>query len=735
MNRRYRSSEDNLVKDFYIPVLETAIIYKRAVGYFSSTALFEISKGLAGLLKNQGSIMLITSPYLQETDIEAINKGYEDRSKIIEEAIMKNFFEPRTIFQQERFNLLAYLIANKYMDIKVAFMIQDGRMGLYHEKIGIIYDNENNKIAFTGSLNESNSAFSENFESIDIFCSWKDEESANRVEEKEKDFDLLWSDNTKKIQVIEFPAVAKEKLLSYRRPTIDLGIDEKEEINKGKDINIDILTSRDDSKNNHYLLSGKYGPHVPNGVSLYDYQLEAIDRWQQRNFKGIFDMATGTGKTYTGLAAICRLWENIDKRLLVIVVCPYQHLVEQWVEDIKYFNIKPIIGYSSSPHHDWKKRLEKAIRDQKLNVRNKGFACFICTNATFASVFVQEQISKIKSDSLVIIDEAHYFGASRLSSILPEGFKYRLALSATLERHRDEEGTNKLKQYFGEKCIEYSIERAIQENKLTQYKYYPLIVNLSTKELEVYEYLSKEISKCIINDKRGNVKLSSRGEMLALKRARLVAAAESKLHKLREVIEPYTDQSFLLVYCGAASLLKDNDESTPIDEAELRQIDAVTRLLGDELNMKVSQFTSREDINEREILKKEFEKGENLQALIAIKCLDEGVNIPKIKTAFILASTTNPKEYIQRRGRVLRRSEDKEYAEIYDFVTIPRPLNEVSSLTIDEMQKDLTLIRNELNRVEEFARISMNSMEADSLVQMIKDAYFLKDEKFEFVFS
>jgi superfamily II DNA or RNA helicase len=182
-----------------------------------------------------------------------------------------------------------------------------------------------------------------------------------------------------------------------------------------------------------------------------------------------------------------------------------------------------------------------------------------------------------------------------------------------------------------------------------------------------------------------------------------------------------------LVYCGAAKLLAENQDRSDTDDEDLRQIDVVTRLLGNTLNMKVSQFTSKEDMPEREILKREFSDGDNLQALIAIKCLDEGVNIPKIKLAFILASTTNPKEYIQRRGRVLRTAEGKDFAVIYDFITLPRPLDHVHGLTEMQMNRDLSLVRNELCRAQEFARILMNVAEGESIIDEIKEAYGIEE--------
>ena len=471
---------------------------------------------------------------------------------------------------------------------------------------------------------------------------------------------------------------------------------------------------------------------IPSNVSLHDYQVEAIANWQAQRYRGIFDMATGTGKTYTGLGAVAKLCEDVDNKLALIIVCPYQHLVEQWVEDIEKFNMEPIIGYSASSQKDWKKRLENAVRDQKLKVSSKEFFCFICTNATFAADFVQTQIGKIRGDILLMVDEAHNFGATQLLSLLSERYTFRLALSATIDRHNDEEGTSALFNFFGAKCIEYTLDRAIGEGKLTRYKYFPIITTLNDDELQRYSELTFEISKCILKGKNGKVKLSERGKILAMSRARLVAGATDKLEKLREHILPYTKDKHILVYCGATNILREGQDYSDFNDLDLRQIDAVTDLLGNQLDMKVSQFTSKEDVEERAILKREFAEGETLQALIAIKCLDEGVNIPKIKVAFILASTTNPKEYIQRRGRVLRLSKDKDYAEIYDFIALPKPLNEVPSLTMEQLKRELSLVKNELARAEEFSRISMNMVESDAIIDEIKMAYAINDSLITF---
>ena len=714
IKKEYRSLLDSVAKDFYIPLLSRAVKYQRAVGFFSSSSLVEISKGISELAKNGGKIQLVASPYLSDEDIEAIKSGYAMRDQVVKEAIRREMTEGKTPFEKARLNLLANLISDGVLDIKIAFTEDSDRMGMYHEKMGIITDAEGNRVAFAGSMNESATAMTLNYETIDVYCSWKDEE--DRVIAKENAFASIWNDTEPNIKIIDFPELKQEIIEKYKRSVPDFEIDKKE---YAPDIDTVLHTDLG--------VYTEYGPKFPEWFKLHDYQAEAITEWQKRNYRGIFDMATGTGKTYTGLGALTTLSKNIGHKLAAIIVCPYQHLVEQWVEDILKFNIDPIIGYSDSSQKDWPKRLKDAIRDQKLKVRGKEFFCFICTNATFSSDYVQTQLAKIKSDTLLMVDEAHNFGAPYLSCLLYDNYKYRLALSATLDRHNDEEGTAKLYDFFGEKCIEYTLDRAIEEKKLTKYKYYPIVVTLTEEELEAYDNLSYEIGKCIMKGKNGKMKLSSRGEKLALKRSRIVAGAKNKLTMLEEVIHPYIHDKHILVYCGATKGLEQNQDCTDVDSEDIRQIDAVTDLLGNKLGMEVSQFTSKESVEEREVLKREFSAGDTLKVLIAIKCLDEGVNIPKIKTAFILASTTNPKEYIQRRGRVLRLAEGKEYAEIYDFITLPYDTESVTSLTEAQVKRNSTLVKNELRRAEEFSRIAVNMVESASLIDEIKDAYGIQE--------
>jgi len=706
IKREYRP-EDNVVRNFYIPLLSSAIFYQRAVGFFSSTILAEISVGISALVRNNGKIQIVASPYLSDEDVEAIKKGYKARDEVVKNSILSSLEEPKSEFERSSLNLLANLIADNVLDIKIAFTENGHSYGMYHEKMGIITDTENNHIAFSGSLNETFNAVHFNYETIDVYCSWKPED-VDRVNDKISAFNRIWNNDESNITIIDFPELKDEMIKKYKRENVDYYNFTDD---KPQDIIVPTIKTEIINK-----------PTIPCWLNLHNYQEEAISEWVARGYRGIFDMATGTGKTLTGLSAITRISKDLSNKLAVIVVVPYQHLVDQWCEDIEKFNINPIIGYSSSPQRNWFDRLKNAIFDQNLNVKNSEFFLFICTNATFGLQRTQSQLAKIKGDILFVVDEAHNAGSSSFEKLLNDKYKYRLALSATLDRHGDEEGTQRLYDYFGDKCITYPLDQAIDAGWLTRYYYHPIVVTFDTDELDEYTTLSREIGKCIIWGSDGKKQLNERGKRLALARARIVSGARQKLSTLRRKIEPFKNDNFILVYCGATNVLPEDKDISSTDEKDIRQVEAVSNILGNELGIKSARFTSDEDMNERKIIKEQFSQGE-LQALVAIKCLDEGVNIPAIRTAFILASTTNPKEYIQRRGRVLRRSEGKEFANIYDFITLPRSIEAAQHLTDEQAKLELSLIKSEIKRAEEFARISMNKMDAIKLIDSIKEAY------------
>lgn len=701
LKREFRSFQDDIVESFYIPTLSNSILYQRAVVFFSSSALSSIAPGINCLIENGGKVEIIASPKLSKEDIEEIKKGYQIR-EIIENSILREMENVPEDIDLKNLSYLASLVADNKLDIKIASLSRNNGISMYHEKFGIITDEKGNSVAFSGSMNESENAFLGNYESFDVFCSWTSD--YDRVCDKKMAFDAIWNDYEPGIQTIPFPEAAKERLLQYYTR---INADERIET---KNTNND---SRDEIR-------------LPEDFEIRDYQKTAISNWKNNNYVGIYDMATGTGKTLTALASAEQLYRDNRKRLAVVIVCPYQHLVEQWVLDIKRFGIEPIIGYSTSPQKEWKSRLEESIFLFNLNSINS--FCFVTTNSMFCSKKIHEYMCQLKKDTLIIIDEAHNMGATNYQKYLPENIPYRLALSATISRHNDIEGTACLVSYFKKKCIIYTLQDAIRNKMLTPYYYYPVIVYLKENELDQYIEITQKISQSI-KEEDGKIIISEYAKRLLIQRSQKIAGAEEKIPKLIELMKEKKNDNHILVYCGATNVINDSQDSNEIECQDIRQIDSVVQKLGNELNMKVARFTSKESAMERSEIIKKFSDGYMLQALVAIKCLDEGVNIPSIKTAFILASSTNPKEYIQRRGRVLRLAKGKKYANIYDFITLPFDVKEINGYQENLIQSTKGLVKREIIRMLDFSEIAENPSISNEIIQTLKENFNICEEE------
>ncbi|MDV2884682.1 DEAD/DEAH box helicase family protein [Alkalihalophilus pseudofirmus] len=689
---QYRSDDatGNIINDFYLPVLSSAKLYKRAVGYFTSSSLALVAKGVNELVHNGGKMQLIASPKLDQSDIDAIDLGYKARKDVIEAALLAELNQALDPVQECRLNYLAWLISNEILDIKIAVLKNNKGLGIYHEKIGVVTDNFENKIAFSGSSNETLGGLYNNFESIDVFCSWHIGDDI-RVERKEDNFDDLWNNRTKNLEVYEFPAAVKEKLLSYKTNKLNVPDPEMKERQK-------IMENRE-----------MYYPKIPSHFLIRDYQQQAIKSWFRNNCQGLLEMATGTGKTITALTALSKLWENTN-RLAVIIICPYTHLVDQWVKDIKQFNMNPTIAYSSRSL--WEDELANYVSAFNSKVINH--FCLITTNATYSSDHMQKLLNQLKGDVLLIADEAHHLGAYKNRKSLIEDFPYRLALSATPTRWYDEEGSNTLLSYFGNQVVyKYGLDKAIG-TFLTEYFYYPHIITLDEDEAERYFEITRKLVRVFPRNGDLNSEDSKSAQALLIERARILSCARNKLVKLKELMNEHRDSHYNIVYCGDSQV-----------DGE-RQIDRVVKLLGNDLDMNVHTFTSREDRSQRANLLERFEKKE-LQALVAIKCLDEGVDVPATQRAFILASSTNPREFIQRRGRVLRKHPNKKYSYIHDFIVIPREIDEVRLIEPSIFNTERKLIKRELTRFSEFADLALNGPEAHESINKVKHAYNLLD--------
>ncbi len=686
----YRSDENNMVKDFYNPVLSVAKTYKRAVGYFTISSLINAAQGLSNMIENGGNVEIIASPKLSKEDVDTINLGYRMKEDVILDAMVREFNNINSNIIKEKLNYIATLIADDRLDIKIALM---DNYGAYHEKFGIVEDHENNKILFTGSMNETENGQYINFESFVVFKSW-DQGVTDYIDRFDNYFNELWENNTHRLEIKPFPVALKNKLLEYRQNNY---VKEQIEIHDSED-KFEIETIEKDF------------PKTPEWFekNIREYQKEAINNWIANNYRGLLSMATGTGKTLTGLYGLVQLYKE-RKKLISIIVCPYQHLVEQWAEDVKLFNINPVICYSK---YDWRGKVYRKIKAFKSGAIDS--FTIITTNSTFCDSDMKKFLSEISQDVLIIVDEAHNAGTSSMKNSLKDVFNYRLGLSATPKRFRDEENTKFIFEYFGGEVYSFDLQRAINEGYLTQYYYYPHIIHLTEDEQEEYNKLSLKIAQNI-KEENGKVIINDIAKNLLIKRSRLIAGASDKLTALRKLMHGYQDKNYILIYCGATKVLDDDNGF------ETRQIEKVCRILQNEYGIKNRKFTSDETPEERQEIIEMFSDGQSLQAIVAIKCLDEGVNIPAIQHAFILSSNTDPKEFIQRRGRVLRKYPGKEYAYIHDFVTVP----------CDDGQNysGSNLVETELKRVFEFNSLAANKEQGDRIINELLDEYGIDVEK------
>lgn len=450
------------------------------------------------------------------------------------------------------------------------------------------------------------------------------------------------------------------------------------------------------------------GLEPPDWLEARDYQREAIQAWMAHDGQGILNMATGTGKTVTALLAATRLAELQDNRLALAVAAPYQHLVDQWVKELRAFGVTSTRAYQS--RSTWTDDVVGKFTEFTSGVRD--VVAVVTTHATFAGDHFQRVLGRLDGTrTLLVADEVHHLGAPHLREHLPDAVRARLGLSATPDRWYDEAGTRALNEYFANGVVyEYGLEAAIADGHLCEYYYVPHVVSLTDEEEEDYLALSRAIGKRMAaanGDGAGDADFVDDESLkqLLFKRARLVGTAANKLPRLRSLVERSGELDHALVYCSDGSVEGDEGEETK------RQLRAATELLGTDLGLRVHQFTYEENQATRERLLADFESGK-LQALVAIRCLDEGVDVPATRTAFVLASSSNPRQFVQRRGRILRPHEGKQYAVIHDFIVAPpRSVRSPGAESVFDVER--SLIEKELARVSTFAAAAKNHPDAD----------------------
>lgn len=552
----YRSSDDDLFNDFYLPVLSYATKYDRAVGYFSSAILACNTKGLSQLIKKNGKMRLIIGDPLDADEYEAIKFA---STEIIKSHVDEYLEELLSMIKSEdlhfnRLKLLGFLIASEKLEIKFALR----KRGMYHEKIGIVYDEFDNKIVFQGSANETPSGLFEfiNAECISVYKSWNHEIFNDYGKHYVSAFENLWNNNQKDTLTLSVLSHQYKNISDYIKSTLI----EKNDF-------IDLI-------NYYYLLDNsieevikeneKPYPKVPSclGVhkfSIREHQRRALNRWKANQFTGILQHATGSGKTITALYALTKVFEAKYKKnepLVVIISVPYVDLANQWVKELKNFNITPVCCYESQLK--WAQTLERKIK--LLNIANLKFICILVVNQTLISDKFQELIKQLNPKNLMLIgDECHRHGAQSLCNSLPDA-DFKLGLSATPFNDDDDLDSpfpNLAKQnilsYYQTIVDTYSLEDAINDNILTPYEYYIIPTYLTDEEQVQFDNISEKISKIMINSNGELSKDDSNALMiLSSQRSRVLGSAQNKLEVLNTLTKtiPLSQRNLSLFYVG-----------------------------------------------------------------------------------------------------------------------------------------------------------------------------------------
>ncbi|WP_240116968.1 DNA phosphorothioation system restriction enzyme [Streptomyces sp. MUM 2J] len=672
------------------------------MGYFTASVLAVIGRGIDEFIRRGGQMRIVASPYLTAEDIAEIEAGYELRA-VMEKAAVRDLERAAEDPRAARgLGKLGRLVAEGRLDIKLAYVASGNRVGMYHEKIGVFRDGQD-LVAFKGSANETLSGLVGNFESIEVFRSW-DEWDRVRALRISRDFEDLWEDRTSILRVMPFTEAAKKVIERTALTGEEAG--EAAEVPSG---GAPIVVSPADTAG---MLT------IPAGLKVRDYQKQAVGNWFNEKGRGLLRMATGTGKTLTALSAAAQMTKVLHQRdepLLTVVIAPYQHLVDQWAKDIEWFGVTPIMAYESTA--GWFGRASHLLDALALKAARGGV--IITTNKTFGDAAFQSVLNRYKGRLLLIADEAHNLGARHIRTKLPENAEFRLGLSATPERWFDDEGTDALTGYFGEIVFEMGIGGAIKLGALCRYTYTPVVVELDSEETEMYVEITTKIAR-IIAAQQGSDRVDEDSPLGALlrKRSNLLGHARAKLPALRREIEKRGEDWYQLLYCAEGRHPLSYEDGAP---EEPSQLDQVLDLVGNRMHMPAARYTAETKRPERRKVLQRFADRE-LQAIVSMRCLDEGVDVPAARTAYLLASSSNPRQFIQRRGRVLRQSPGKTMADIVDFIVVPP--EEASDLQPESERK---MVARELARVTEFAHLADNEAETLDTLRPLRLRYDLQD--------
>lgn len=700
------ASEEIEPLEFFIDGLLNSNKFDLGLGFFSSSGFNALAVGFAPFIKRGGEIRIIINDTLSSKDKRAIIEGVTKKpEELLEAEIIEDIvklYESLSSNGFHFFKCLSWLIATNRLKIKATTPIANS-VGIVHQKFGLFSDDFNNTVTFSGSINFSKTAFLNNIEAISCNLSWVNESrEVQKVEYYNELFKKTWEGKSQIVKIIPIEKV--KEVIRDKFPVRginELLIEEEKLINELMRNKISKSVKKKlDFVKNKYIVGTSDLPKYPDEYEKREYQNDAVNSWVNNSYQGLFEMATGTGKTVTGLLASTYLIERIDKIFLLILV-PTISLAEQWKKEVERFNYRESYIISSD-YPNWPVDLQQTLNSFKLT--NAKYPVFISTYDSFKSKKFQDVVNQLPPQTMLIADEAHTMGAAEIRKKTPHNIKYRLGLSATPHRHYDDSGTQSLLRYFSAESrstYSFDMERAISEKFLCQYKLYPHFVELTKEEYRQYIDISRQISRKAHINRQKFIDTDKGLEKLLRDRRNILNKAFEKINALSRIIDDMKTKGEVhhtLVYCPEGM---DNDE-------DQRIIDQFGRLLGFEKGLRIGKFVGDTPTDIRRQLLDDFDKGK-IQCLLAMKCLDEGVDVKRTETAIFISSTTNPRQYIQRRGRVLRTHPKKPFAYLHDIIVKPPVLQNEDERVI---QVERTILRQEFRRFKEFAEDALNYAEA-----------------------
>lgn len=640
----YKSLGEESFTQILNPLLSCTKVYKRSVGYFSSSALNFISDGLLELARNGGKIFIATSPRLTDEDIYAIQSGYVDRDSL-EQKFINDVQNTLKLISDDNAKMLYMLVKEKILDVKIVIRAN----GIYHDKLAILEDYDGNIITCVGSNNETGAGYNVNYEKTRIYKSWTDTEG--RILDETEEFESIWNNENSELMVYDF-----------------LNAFEKE------------LLDRVENKGIYRKEASKY--------TMRQYQIDAREKWNDNGQKGFFVMATGTGKTITALYSIQDFVRK--NNIFTIIAVPYKHLAAQWAEDVKVFFPEASVQIIHGEIPDGETKIFASYLQAKQQYKP------IIVITTIRSFFLNRYVKlydKIEFEKLLIVDEAHNF-ANKINDDLSDKYPYKLGLSATPVFGSDEKKTASLLDWFGGQIVDLPIEKALGKY-LVNYEYHPIFVNATDEDEAKFAKATKLMLSGM--DPTFNEIIDEEKFTLGYRgRLRAISMAAEKHERIAEIFSQIEDKDHTIVYCSDGKLWYEGTRKEN-ELNEIRHLEYVLKLINNSClptKGKASKFTATEAVDERMQLIDSFNKG-YIEYLVAIRCLDEGINIPSIKSALILSSNDNYREFVQRRGRILRLYPGKSIAKIYDVIVLPSRGNDAFA-------------KIEFRRYYEYSRLALN---------------------------